>query len=495
MVSDRQVKRVMKLMQTQKTKELAADKAGMDAKTARKYVTSGKLPSEMLPLHTWRTREDPFTEVWEEIRGMLSSCAGFEAKTLFEYLQRKSPGTFSDGQIRTLQRRVKRWRALEGPAQEVFFPQIHSPGEFCASDFTRMGELGVTVSGDRFDHMVYHLVLPYSNWETGTVCFSESFESLSEGLQNGLWELGGVPAAHRSDRLTAAVHKMPNPEEFTSRFTALLRHYGMEGRKINANRPNENGDVEQRNNRLKRTVEQALLLRGSRDFHVRAEYETFLRMLFRRMNSSRSARLKEELSLMHPLPLRRLDACKRELLRVGPSSTIRASHNTYSVHSRMMGEMVEARLHAEEIMIYYGGNLVDTLPRLIGRGGYRIEYRHIIDWLVRKPGAFENYRYREDLFPTHRFRVAYDQMRGALSVMGSSKAYLAILALAAREGEGGVDRALERLLAQGEAITAESVSGELWRTNITTASVREVTIAPVDLSVYDGLLESAEVTA
>jgi hypothetical protein len=269
----------------------------------------------------------------------------------------------------------------------------------------------------------------------------------------------------------------------------------MEGRKINANRPNENGDVEQRHHRLKRAVEQALLLRGSRDFRLRAEYETFLRMLFRRMNSSRMQRLGEELPLLHRLPTRRLDACKREFLRVGPSSTIRAGHNTYSVHSRMMGEMVEARLHAEEIMIYYGGNLVDTLPRLIGRGGHRIEYRHIIDWLVRKPGAFENYRYREDLFPTHRFRVAYDQMRGALSAIGSSKAYLAILALAARDGERGVDRALERLLAQGEAITAVSVSEELARTNITTASVREVTIAPVDLSVYDGLLESAEVAA
>jgi len=482
-------------MQTEKTKELAADKAGMDAKTARKYVNLGKLPSEMLPLRTWRTREDPFTEVWEELRGMLAECSGFEAKTLFEFLQRRSPGTFSDGQLRTLQRKIKRWRALEGPAQEVFFPQIYQPGEFCASDFTHMTDLNVTVCGDRFEHMVYHLVLPYSNWETGTVCFSESFESLSEGLQNALWELGGVPGAHRSDRLTAAVQKTGSPEEFTARFSALLRHYGMEGRKINANRPNENGDVEQRHHRLKRAVEQALLLRGSRNFHLRAEYETFLRMLFRRMNSSRSARLKEELSLLHPLPLRRLDACKRERVRVGPSSTIRAGHNTYSVHSRMMGEMVEARLHAEEIMIYYGGNLVDTLPRLIGRGGHRIEYRHIIEWLVRKPGAFENYRYREDLFPTHRFRVAYDQMRGALSAIGSSKAYLAILELAAREGEGGVDRALERLLAEGEAITAESVSGELARTNTTTASVREVVIAPVDLSVYDGLLESAEVAA
>jgi hypothetical protein len=482
-------------MQTEKTRALAADKAGMDEKTARKYVKLGKMPSEVVPLRTWRTREDPFTEVWEEIKQMLSECSGFEAKTLFEYLQRRSPGRFSDGQVRTLQRRVKRWRALEGPAQEVFFPQLYQPGELCASDFTHMTELGITVGGERFEHMVYHLVLPYSNWETGTVCFSESFESLSEGLQNALWELGGVPGAHRSDRLTAAVQKTASPEEFTARYRALLRHYGLEGRKTNPNSPHENGDTEQRHHRLKRTVEQALLLRGSRDFRIRAEYETFLRMLFRRMNSSRMKRLGEELPLLHRLPTRRLEACKREHVRVGPSSTIRAGHNTYSVHSRLMGEMVEARLHAEEIMLYYGGQCVETLPRLIGRGGHRIQYRHIIDWLVRKPGAFENFRYRGDLFPTHRFRVAYDQMRSSLSAIGASKAYLAVLELAALEGEGGVDRALERLLAQGEAITAVSVREELARTNGAVASVREVTVAPVDLSVYDELLEGAGVSA
>jgi hypothetical protein len=482
-------------MQTEKTRALAADKAGMDEKTARKYVKLGKMPSEVLPLRTWRTREDPFREVWEEIKQMLSESSGFEAKTLFEYLQRKSPGTFSDGQVRTLQRRVKRWRALEGPAQEVFFPQMYQPGEFCASDFTHMTDLGVTVSGERFEHMVYHLVLPYSNWETGTVCFSESFESLSEGLQNALWELGGVPCAHRSDRLTAAVQKTASPEEFTARYRALLRHYGMEGRKTNPNSPHENGDVEQRHHRLKRAVEQALLLRGSRDFRIRAEYETFLRMLFRRMNSSRVKRLGEELPLLRRLPTRRLEACKREHVRVGPSSTIRAGHNTYSVHSRLMGEMVEARLHAEEILLYYGGQCVETLPRLIGRGGHRIQYRHIIDWLVRKPGAFENFRYRGDLFPTHRFRVAYDQMRGALSAIGASKAYLAVLELAALEGEGGVDRALERLLAQGEAITAASVREELTRANGIMPRVREVTVTPVDLSVYDELLQIPQVSA
>src|SRR5690606_15796915 len=143
---------------------------------------------------------------------------GLEAKTLFEDLQRRYPAQFQDGQLRTLQRRVKQWRALEGPPKEVFFPQEHHPGELCQSDFTHMTALGVTIGGQRFEHLIYHFVLTYSNWETGTICFSESFESLSEGLQRALWQLGGVPKAHRTDRLSAAVHKDLSPEVFTDRY-------------------------------------------------------------------------------------------------------------------------------------------------------------------------------------------------------------------------------------------------------------------------------------
>jgi DNA replication protein DnaC len=306
----------MKLRQTEKTKVQAADKAGMDVKTARKYARVGKMPSEVQTSHTWRTRKDPFWEVWEEMRGKLAESQGeLEAKALFEHLQRERPGDFSDGQLRTLQRRTKRWRALEGPSHEVFFPQVYRPGGLCESDFTHMDALGITICGVRFDHMIYHLVLVYSNWETGTVCFSESFESLSEGLQNGLWELGRVPERHQTDRLTSEVNKMPHPEEFTARYSALLRHYGLEGKRTNRNSPNENGDVEQRNYRLKRTVEQALLMRGSRDFSRCQEYDGFLRMLFARMNSNRCTPFAEELKVLHGLPEKRLEACKREQVR------------------------------------------------------------------------------------------------------------------------------------------------------------------------------------
>ena len=160
------------------TLEAAAAKAGMDAKTARKYRRLGRVPSELTPGPRWRTREDCFQEVWEEVQGLLEVNAGLEAKTIFEYLQRRYAGRFADGQLRTLQRRVKVWRATEGPVKEVFFAQRHHPGRLSASDFTHMSELGITIQGQSFPHLIYHLVLTYSNWEWATVCFSESFEQL-----------------------------------------------------------------------------------------------------------------------------------------------------------------------------------------------------------------------------------------------------------------------------------------------------------------------------
>ena len=186
-------------MKSEKSLAKAAAKAGIDEKTARKYNRLGKLPSELKVERDWRTRPDPFAEVWEEVVSLLKANAGLEGKTLFEYLQREYPGEYADGQLRTLQRRIKQWRAVEGPGKEVFFAQKHRPGELCQSDFTHMSKLNITLSGQPFDHLIYHFVLTYSNWEAGTICFSESFESLSEGLQNALWELGGVPGIS-SDR-------------------------------------------------------------------------------------------------------------------------------------------------------------------------------------------------------------------------------------------------------------------------------------------------------
>ena len=362
MVTDRQVKRLCRALSSGKTLAQSADKANMDEKTARKYRDLGRLPSEVAPQRIWRTREDPFAEVWAEVHEQLETASGLEAKTLFGWLQGKYPGKFDDSQLRSFQRGVKRWRATAGPAKEVFFSQVHHPGRLCASDFTHMKSLGVTIVGQPFDHLVYHWVLTYSNWESITICFSESFESLSEGLQNAVWQLGGVPQRHRTDRMSLAVNNASNEKEFTQRYTGLLNYYGLEMEKIQPEEPNENGDAEQSHRRFKEAVEQLLLLRGHRDFESREAYQRFLKELVIARNAGRRKRLDEELSRLRRLPERRRESYKRLSLRVDRGSLIHADQNTYSVPSRLIGERVEVRLYVEHVEVWYAQKETERFP-------------------------------------------------------------------------------------------------------------------------------------
>lgn len=497
MVTDRQVRKLMKLNQQEEKLSQAAAKAGMSENTARKYLRIGKLPSPCTPERTWRTRNDPFEQIWPQASSMLAVNPGLEARTLFEWFQRQYPGEYQDGQLRTFQRRVKAWRAVEGPAKEVYFPQVHYPGDLCESDFSHLTALGITIGGEVFEHLLYHFVLTYSNWETGTICFSESFESLSTGLQNALWELGGVPQQHRSDRLSAAVQEVGNGEgvraEFTRSYQALLRHYRLKGQKIQSGKANENGDIEQRHHRFKRALEQSLLLRGSRDFSSRQEYQAFLNELFRQLNSGRRTRFVEELNVLRALPLKRLNDYTLSSVRVGPSSTIQVAKNTYSVHSRLIKERVSVRLYADYLEVWYAQKKIETIPRLRGSGKHRIQYRHIIEWLRRKPGAFENYRYFSDLFPSSHFRMAYDQLQSRHPGR-AHKEYLAILYLAARETESGVENALRTLFDQEQEIRIEAVEA-LIKADASVVSNQQIEVKTTDLNLYDCLLENSELDA
>jgi Mu transposase-like protein len=487
MVTDHQVRRLRKLSNTEQNQEIAAAKAGMDPKTARKYLALNRQPSEIKRERHWRTRDDSFSDVWDQVRQQIEENPGLEAKTLFEWLQREYPGRYADGQIRTLQRRIKHWRATEGPTQEVYFGQKHEPGRLCASDFTHMTELAITIGGQTFEHLVYHFVLTYSNWETGTICYSESLESLSEGWQNAVWELGAVSAAHRTDSLSSAVNNMSNLEEFNRRYEGLMKYYGVKPQHTNAASPHENGDAEQSHHRFKRAVEQALLLRGSRDFTDLAEYAQFLKELFAQRNAGRRQRLAEELAVMRELPARRMESARRERVKVDSGSLIHVERNAYSVNSRLVGEKVEARVYLDHVEVWYGQKKVEDLPRLRGRSKHRVDYRHIIEWLVRKPRAFENYRYKEDLFPTSRFRMAYDALQEATPGR-AVKEYLQILKLAADEGETAVDEALRELL-EGKletAIHAEAVRELLGRLD-RIAPVTLVEVAAPDLAIFDAL--------
>jgi len=496
MVSDRQVKGLFKSMSSGRPLCRSAAMADMSENTARKYVGSGRLPSETKAEHTWRTREDPFEEVWPRVRGLLEVSPALEAKTVLRLLLREYPERFSEGQLRTLQRRFRQWRAEYGEGREAFFPQDHHPGRLCASDFTSMNSLGVTIQGVQFDHMLYHFVLTWSNWEDASICFSESYESLHEGLQNALWRLGGSAAEHRTDCLSTAVNNLSSLREFQERYGSLLRHYGISAQRTNPNSGNENGDAEQAHHRLKRAVDQSLLLRGSRDFSSREEYGSFIREVLDLQNAGRRERIARELTSLRSLPRCRLpDYTTIPRVRVSPSSTIRVRNNTYSVHSRLIGYHVKVHVHAGELQVFAGPTCVERLPRLRGRDQACINYRHIIDWLVRKPGAFSAYRYRSSLFPSSYFRMAYDRLREWCRPE-ADREYLKILHCAARESESLTNEALRRLLGDGTVPRSKEVSGLVrWLGTAPVQQQPEVEIGPPDLKPYDDLLDSREVSA
>ena len=488
-VTDTQVKEVRLNLNKGGSLLMAAMKAGMDRKTARKYRDRGQLPSEAQTPHTWRTRPDPLLEVWPALEELLEREPALQAKTLVEWLQREYPGQDWQRQRRTVERRVRQWKAEHGPAKEVFFGQVHEPGRLGSSDFTHMESLGVTLQGQPFPHLVYHFVLTCSNWEDVTLCFSESFASLSAGLQNALWELGGVPQRHRTDRMTLAVHHDGNPEQYTARYQALMGHYGVAAEATNAYSGHENGDCEQSHRRFKEALEQELLLRGSRDFGSRQEYWQFVRALVARRNASRAEKFREEEARLRPLPGRRLETLERQRVKVSQGSTIQVKKNTYSVPARLIGESVEARLGAEIIEVWYAGSLVQTMERLRGQSNHRIDYRHVIGWLVRKPGAFARYVYREDLYPTVTYRRAYDALQ--LQQPGrADREYVRLLHLAAQEGEARVEEALAKLLDQGQPVSEQAVR-TLLGNNTPLSVAAQVSVPAVDLRLYDALLEGA----
>ena len=466
----------------------AAAKAGMSERTARKFLRSGATPSESKTPHTWRTRVDPFAEVWPEIEALLKQDAGLQAKTVWAELNQRHAGRFSAGQLRTLQRRFLAWRVKSGPDCEVFFPQMHVPGEQGQSDFTDMRELEVVIAGEKFAHLLYHFVLTYSNWESVSICPSESFEALSAGMQTAFWRLGGVPIEHRTDNLSAATHELAESRgrDFTQRYRELIDHYGLRASRNFPGNAHENGDVESANGRLKNAIDQRLRLRGSRAFASREAYDSFLDGCVQTRNATRTARIEEERPHLRSLPIRPLPSYRESYATVSRASAVRVLKHSYSVSSRLIGHRLRVRLHADIVELDHRGQRVAVMDRLIGSDKHRIDYRHIIHALVRKPGAFRRYVFREALFPSLEFRRAYD----ALVVEGSDQAdldYVRILHLAASDGEECVRKVLATLLVAAIAPTYEAVRTEV-RGERTPEGIPHLDITAPDLAIYDRLL-------
>ncbi len=492
MTTDQQVRLLMSLIKRGLPLSTAAAKAGLSEPTARKYRRAGKLPSQMRVAHTWRTRADPFAEVWCEVEALLKRDDGLQAKTVFEELVRRYPGRFESGQLRTLQRRFRDWRALHGEDREVYFAQRHRPGEQSQSDFTDMRRLGVTIDGEPFAHLLYHLVLTYSNWESVSLCYSETFEALSEGLQGALWRLGGVPEEHRTDNLSAATHELKRSRGrgFTERYRELLEHYGLRPSKSSPGRAHENGDIESSHGGLKNALDQRLRLRSSRDFSCVEGYWAFIEALVDERNVAREPRLAEERALLRPLPLRPLPAYRDAEVRVKRWGTIRVAGKPYSLPSRLIGHRVQVRLYANYLEVRYRGEVVARPERVRGESLKGIDYRHLVHSLVKKPGAFRRYVYREALFPTLTFRRAYDAL-AERSEKWADLEYVRILYLAATTMQCEVETALAALLDASAVPEYEVVKARVQPA--APRSAPEVHVAMPDLRVYDALLAGEEV--
>ncbi|HTA36023.1 MAG TPA: IS21 family transposase [Solirubrobacteraceae bacterium] len=473
----------------------ASMKAGMDRKTARKYVAAGKLPSETVKPRDWRTRKDPFVEHWPEVSALLAESPALEAKTLFELLVEKYADRYEHGQLRTLQRRVKAWRAEHGPDKDVVLAQLHRPGEAAQTDFTWATELAVTIAGVALVHMLCVFVLPYSNWRWATVCLSESMAALRRGVQRALFQIGRVPEYHQTDNSTAATHRIPEGKSvvaadgkrpFNEDYLALMRHFGMKPRTTEVGAKEQNGDVEASNGALKRSLEQALLLRGSRDFERVDAWQTFVDELVRKSNCARGRRVAEDIEAMRELNVAKLPEFVQEDVLVSEWSTVRVKHCAYSVPSRLIGEWVRVWIFEDRIEVRYADKVQLACERLRGRNLHRIDYRHVIWSLVRKPGGFARYVYREELFPSLVFRRAYDAIQTPHHGVKGDLEYLRILHLAASTLEADVEAALALLVAENKAISADAVKAMV--TSKPTITVPDLALPPVDLSAYDALI-------
>jgi hypothetical protein len=489
--TDAQVRIIMREREKGRTQEQAAASANLRSrKTVAKYERLNQLPSELQQPRQYRTRPNPFLEDWPTIEKMLENAPSLEAKALFEWLCEQHPGRYQSGQLRTFQRHVATWRALNQD-QVAVLEQIHHPGKVLQTDGVWLSKLGVTIQGQPFKHLLIHSVLSYSNWEWGRIAQSESLAALQLGLQSTLIKLGHVPEYHRTDNSSAATYRpgakaqAGSRREFTAGYLHILDHYGLKPQTTNLNSPQENGDVESSNGGLKRAIEQYLLLRGSRDFESIETYEEFLFHVMERRNRSRQERLAEELVVMKPLTTTPLATNKQVRVRVTRGSLIRVLKNVYSVPTSLIGRRVTVRVHEWQLDVYYQTHLVETLPRLLGKKQHHVNYRHVIDSLLRKPGGFRDYRYRDDLFPSLVFRCAWERLNQWQSPRKADLTYLRILRLAARKMESEVATALEQLLTTAERWDETDVEHILQPELI---DVPQLACGKVHLQQYDRLL-------
>lgn len=489
-VTDRQMRLFMQFRKSDPA-AVAAAKAGFSPATAYRLEKDPRLPSQKKAPRGSR-RPDPLEDVWDrEVVPMLKAAPGLRPIGVFEELRRRHP-ELSPGVRRTLERRIRNWRALHGPEQEVIFRQEHPPGRMGLSDFCDMRDLGVSVAGVPLDHRLYHFRLPFSGFESAHVVLGgESFVALAEGLQNALWTLGGAPQQHRSDSLSAAFRNLDDDakEDMTRRYEALCAHYGMTPTRNNTGVSHENGSIESAHGHIKRALEDELALRGSRDFDDLVAWRKFIDELVGRRNARNTARIDLERAELTELPPRKTSDFEEARVSVTSSSAFTLRKVFYTVPSRLIGHKLLVRLYDDRLDVFQGATHLFTLargrPGPNGKHGHIIDYRHVIHSLRRKPMALLNLVYRDQLFPRRAYRKAFDALLAEAGEKAACKTMVGLLALAH-------ERACEAELAV--AIEEELDSGRLPNLAALTqrfapkdAAPPNIIVALPELAVYDAI--------
>ena len=433
------------------TQVAAAAKSGISERSARRIEGANALPSQR-PERSWRTRDDPLANVWEaEVVPLLKVDAQLNAVTLLEELQRRHPGQYDEGVLRTLQRRMRQWRATHGAEREVYFAQEHPPGRLGLSDFTVADDLAVEVDGLAFHHRLYQFALAHSGWRHAMVVVGgESFVALSAGLQGALWHLGGVPEEHRTDSLSAAFNNLAEEQELTQRYKDLCRHYGMRASRCNPGQSHENGSIESRNDSLKTALDQALRLRGSRCFHDRPSYEAFVDEIVQRFNTRVIKRLAIERPMLKALPVRRTAEYEELPARVSKYAIFRVKSEQYSAPSQLIGHRLMVRQYAQRIECWLGGQCVLRRDRATREDGMRhakgIDYRHLVAALQRKPGAFARWVLRDAAFPREVYRRTWERLTARVPEREACRTMVGLLVLAAEGHEAQLADELDQLI-------------------------------------------------
>jgi hypothetical protein len=441
------------------TQRVAAARSGLSERTGRRIERDPRLPSQKAAERRPRRQAaDPLGGLWEsDILPLLAARPGLRPVTLLEEMAARHPDRDWDRLRRTLERRVRAWRAEHGPEREVIFRQDHPPGQQALSDFTDMGELGIRIAGEPLPHRLYHFALAYSGWEHAEVVLGgESFTALASGLQNALWALGGAPAEHRSDSLSAAFRNLDRDaaEDQTRRYEALCAHYRMTATRNNPGVAHENGAIESQHGHLKRAIAQALVLRGSAEFDSLDAYRDWIADLLGRRNARRDKLVGIERAHLRPLPPRRTTDHDEASVVVTSGSGFVLRKVFYTVPSRLIGYRLKVRIYDDRLECFLAERRVLILPRGRPPGDGRrvqvVDYRHIIHSLRRKPMALLNLIYRDALFPRPAYRAAWERLLGAGDARTACRTMVGLLALAHDRGcEADLAEALAAQLADG----------------------------------------------